>query len=701
MANKSKKPASRGFVNNIILESLLLGDKYGYEIIKEVEEKSNGKIILKQPSLYSSLKRFEAKGFITSYWGDSDIGGRRHYYTITEMGKEYFKENVQSSAVNFFELDDETKDSKILADNITIDELVAKEETVVKNSDSDDKVINISVSNKNEETLNLQEDAELLEVKSDTIKEPSNNVIVNVDSPEYDIFNILENAESNNENLSYEIKVPNELSQSSKATNKPNEEVYIEEKDTSALPLKENINTNETEHAIALNMFNDEDEAENTLEEIRLDAQILQEIKQLNVALDDKVNDNSNEERKNNSTTTKPIPLIKEREQEYFSWEDLKRKLTSTINDESKRMNDEKSYAPYLNEESAVVSEKNEEVNEPYNTSLLQNEAVNAEPNLVKKDAKVVVDEFGILKSSQDTLPKMPKQIIDNVKDRIDTADPLDSLKRKKESKKLKEESEVVKNNNDVKEFSEQEKMLSEKLSSALKLKAKKRDSINYKDILGDLLADESEIKSNAKKLDDFETPFEEPIEEYEYINTNKKIKSASLTSLQDTLKEEGFKFKPYQSEIRDKEKTYEFLLINKAKLYLAIVMFLLSILQTSVFLIVLNYTDYSFLIIDFVIITITYLISGLMLLTGALPYITNPKKRKLSNFDFSTSLQYSTVTFIALSILTYSINSFFNLSLHNISSYLVTLFLPIITALNLITAAVTYKIILNNKSLY
>ena len=39
-----KRPASRGFVNNIILESLLSGDKYGYEIIKEVEDKSNGKI---------------------------------------------------------------------------------------------------------------------------------------------------------------------------------------------------------------------------------------------------------------------------------------------------------------------------------------------------------------------------------------------------------------------------------------------------------------------------------------------------------------------------------------------------------------------------------------------------------------------------------------------------------------------------------
>ena len=107
-----KRPASRGFVNNIILESLLSGDKYGYEIIKIVEEKSNGKIILKQPSLYSSLKRFETKGFITSYWGDSDIGGKRHYYTITETGKNHYNKNVLKIDAdlddNFdFDLDDD------------------------------------------------------------------------------------------------------------------------------------------------------------------------------------------------------------------------------------------------------------------------------------------------------------------------------------------------------------------------------------------------------------------------------------------------------------------------------------------------------------------------------------------------------------------------------------------------------------------
>ena len=67
----------RGHIDTIILKILFEGDKYGYEICKEVEEKSNGSYELKQPTLYSCLKRLENQGLISSYWEDSDIGGKR------------------------------------------------------------------------------------------------------------------------------------------------------------------------------------------------------------------------------------------------------------------------------------------------------------------------------------------------------------------------------------------------------------------------------------------------------------------------------------------------------------------------------------------------------------------------------------------------------------------------------------------------
>lgn len=70
-----------------ILLELNESDKYGFELTKAIETKSSGAIIIKQPTLYTLLKKLEKSKFITSYWQDSEIGGKRHYYTLTENGR--------------------------------------------------------------------------------------------------------------------------------------------------------------------------------------------------------------------------------------------------------------------------------------------------------------------------------------------------------------------------------------------------------------------------------------------------------------------------------------------------------------------------------------------------------------------------------------------------------------------------------------
>lgn len=77
----------RGHIDTIILRVLKDGDNYGYEIIKAVSKNSNNEYELKEPSLYTSLKRLEKQGHIISYWGDESQGGRRKYYHITDNGK--------------------------------------------------------------------------------------------------------------------------------------------------------------------------------------------------------------------------------------------------------------------------------------------------------------------------------------------------------------------------------------------------------------------------------------------------------------------------------------------------------------------------------------------------------------------------------------------------------------------------------------
>jgi len=69
-----------------ILLELKEHDKYGFELTKAIETKSNGNIVIKQPTLYTVLKKLEKSKFISSYWEDSEIGGKRHYYKITDNG---------------------------------------------------------------------------------------------------------------------------------------------------------------------------------------------------------------------------------------------------------------------------------------------------------------------------------------------------------------------------------------------------------------------------------------------------------------------------------------------------------------------------------------------------------------------------------------------------------------------------------------
>ena len=86
----------RGHINTIILRALYERDKYGYEIMSDIEHKSHGQYSLKQPTLYSALKRLENQGYIRAYWKTDEVsnGGRRKYFMLTESGREITEKNL-------------------------------------------------------------------------------------------------------------------------------------------------------------------------------------------------------------------------------------------------------------------------------------------------------------------------------------------------------------------------------------------------------------------------------------------------------------------------------------------------------------------------------------------------------------------------------------------------------------------------------
>ncbi len=83
----------RGHTDTMILKLLLEADRYGYEIVKLIAEHSGGEYELKEATMYSGLRRLEADGDISWYWGDETQGGRRKYFKITQRGKETYARN--------------------------------------------------------------------------------------------------------------------------------------------------------------------------------------------------------------------------------------------------------------------------------------------------------------------------------------------------------------------------------------------------------------------------------------------------------------------------------------------------------------------------------------------------------------------------------------------------------------------------------
>ena len=72
-------------------ESLLLclvGQQpmYGYQILKELERRSQGYFKFKEGTLYPALHRLEKAGLITGRWQTLPSGRQRRYYYITDKG---------------------------------------------------------------------------------------------------------------------------------------------------------------------------------------------------------------------------------------------------------------------------------------------------------------------------------------------------------------------------------------------------------------------------------------------------------------------------------------------------------------------------------------------------------------------------------------------------------------------------------------
>ncbi|NYB75801.1 helix-turn-helix transcriptional regulator [Sedimentibacter hydroxybenzoicus DSM 7310] len=79
----------RGNTRMLILAIIDTGNKYGYEIIKELEAKSYGAFVIKEGTLYPILHDLEEEEMIFSKSYKMENNRVRKYYKITKKGKAY------------------------------------------------------------------------------------------------------------------------------------------------------------------------------------------------------------------------------------------------------------------------------------------------------------------------------------------------------------------------------------------------------------------------------------------------------------------------------------------------------------------------------------------------------------------------------------------------------------------------------------
>ncbi|UCE75041.1 MAG: PadR family transcriptional regulator [Methanomassiliicoccales archaeon] len=78
-----------GFIALLILHIISNSKEpiYGYKIIQEVNQATDGKLKFHEGTVYPILRYLQAQHFMKSYLGESPTGAPRKYYTITEQGK--------------------------------------------------------------------------------------------------------------------------------------------------------------------------------------------------------------------------------------------------------------------------------------------------------------------------------------------------------------------------------------------------------------------------------------------------------------------------------------------------------------------------------------------------------------------------------------------------------------------------------------
>ncbi|MBT2640318.1 PadR family transcriptional regulator [Bacillus sp. ISL-39] len=85
----------KGSTSLVLLQLLNERDMYGYELVKELDKRSDHSLQVKEGTLYPALHKLEKQGYIEFYWQEQEKGPARKYYRITDEGREVLIEKTE------------------------------------------------------------------------------------------------------------------------------------------------------------------------------------------------------------------------------------------------------------------------------------------------------------------------------------------------------------------------------------------------------------------------------------------------------------------------------------------------------------------------------------------------------------------------------------------------------------------------------
>ena len=107
LIERYERQMKKGVLEILVLKLLDEKEKYGYQLISELKERSEELFSLKEGTLYPILYRLEEEGLVTTRW--SQARGKetaKKYYQISDEGKTVLQDTIQlwklfSDKVNF------------------------------------------------------------------------------------------------------------------------------------------------------------------------------------------------------------------------------------------------------------------------------------------------------------------------------------------------------------------------------------------------------------------------------------------------------------------------------------------------------------------------------------------------------------------------------------------------------------------------